>query len=168
MVVSTWDTVFSSCHNNHELDQLPTRGVFESVRGTPIRNVPKRGKIVPKGGLLKLSRDGGAYPHAHITKGVLGHTPLSITLLVHPFYTREKWKKKLWMVGRSPGSTTNAADFDLESIWPRTWTPPSAKSYVPLFIKFLLEGVYPFMSNALDRIIHVLSHWNLSVCSLQK
>ena len=51
MVVSTWDVVFSSCHNNHELEQSPTGGVFESVRGTPIRNVPERGEIAPKTGI---------------------------------------------------------------------------------------------------------------------
>ena len=38
---------FWSFHNNHELEEWPTGGVFELVRGTPIRNVPKSGKILP-------------------------------------------------------------------------------------------------------------------------
>ena len=39
---------FSSCHNNRDLEQSPAGDVFELVRVGPIRDVPKRGKIVPK------------------------------------------------------------------------------------------------------------------------
>ena len=42
-------------------------------------------------------------------------------------------------------STTDAADFDLESIWRRTWTSPSAKSSVPLSAKALGGGVNLFI-----------------------
>ena len=66
---STWEAVFSSCHNNHELEQSPTGGVLEPVRGTPIRNEPKRGSA---------------------------HAPLLITL-VHPLYTYGKTKLSRWL-----------------------------------------------------------------------
>ena len=56
-------------HNHHKLEQLPTGDVCEPFRGTPNRNVPKRGKIVPKRGTIPtLSKDGGVYPHASIPK----------------------------------------------------------------------------------------------------
>ena len=70
----TWNVVFSSCHNNHEPEQSPTGGVFESVRGTPIRDVPKRGKILLKRGLPKLSRDSGVCPRLSMPKrGTCSH-----------------------------------------------------------------------------------------------
>ena len=91
----TWDVVFLPCRNNYELEQSPAGGVFEPVRGTPVRNVPKRGKIVPKGVLPKkygVVETAGYTLAQAFQKGVLGHTPLLITL-VHPLYTRERKKK---------------------------------------------------------------------------
>ena len=70
--------------------QSPTGGVFEPVRGTPVRNVPKRGKMVPKKGYFPNLVETAGYTLAQaFQKGVLGYTPLLITL-VHPLYTREK------------------------------------------------------------------------------
>ena len=43
LVGLTSDVVFSSRHNYHELEQSPTGGGFEPVRGTPNPNVPKKG-----------------------------------------------------------------------------------------------------------------------------
>ena len=48
LVVSTWGVAFSSCHKNHELEASPISYGLELVRSTPIRDVPKRGGIVPK------------------------------------------------------------------------------------------------------------------------
>ena len=78
LVGLTPDVVFSSRHNNHELEQSPTGGVFEPVRGTPNRNVPKRGTSQTAGYTLTQA----------FQKGVLSHTPLLITLF-HPQYTRD-------------------------------------------------------------------------------
>ena len=41
------------------LEQSPTGDVLEPVRGTPIRDVPKRGKIVPKRGLPNFKETAG-------------------------------------------------------------------------------------------------------------
>ena len=72
LAVSVWAVVFSSCHNNHEQEQSRTGGVFDPVRGTPYRNVPKRGKIVPKRGTSQtLKRRRGIPSRKHSKKGYL-------------------------------------------------------------------------------------------------
>lgn len=66
---------FSSYHKNHELEQSSTGGVLDPVRGTPICNEPKRGKIVPKrAGTAHTCRDGEVYPRVCMSKkGTCSH-----------------------------------------------------------------------------------------------
>ena len=109
--------VFSSCHKNHELEQSPAGGILEPVRGTPVRNVSKRGTIVPKRGTSLLGRDGGVYPRESIPKrGTWSHPTFDHSRLPAIHWRKKEKKRTLWMLGRSPRSTTNAADFYLESI----------------------------------------------------
>ena len=114
LALSMWAVVFSSCHNTHELEQSPTGGVFDPVGGTPNRNVPKRVRSCQKGLLPKL-RDGGVYPRASIPQRGTWSYPTFDHSRSPAIHSRKK-KKKLWTVWGSPGSTINAAEFDLESI----------------------------------------------------
>ena len=100
-------------------------------------------KSCPKGVLPKLRRDDGVYPRASFPKrGTWSHPTFDHSR--SPARHSRK-KTKLWMVARSPGSMTNAADFDLASISRRTWTSPSAKA-VPLFVQG--SGGVTLFSNA--------------------
>ena len=132
LVGLTSDVVFSSCHNHDELEPSPTGGVFERAQGKPNRKVPKRGKIVPRRGSFPNLVETAGYNLAQAFQEGYLITP-HFWSLVHPQCTRKKKNKKR-MVGRSPGSTANVVDFDLELIWRRTRTSPSAKRSVPLFV----------------------------------
>ena len=142
MIVLTSDVVFSSRDDNHELKQSLTGGVFEPVRGTPNRNVPKGVKSRPKGYFPNVVETAGYTLAEACQKGVLSHTPLLITLVSPAIHPRKKYPNSEWL-GRAHGGTTNAVDLDMGSISRRTWTSPSAKRSVPFFVK-VLWGCNPF------------------------
>ena len=104
MVSLTSDVVFSTCYNHHELEQSPTSGVFEPVRGTPNRDVSKRGKSCQKGVLPKLSRDGGVYPRASIPKRGTWSHPTFDHSRSPAIYTLEKKKKLPRCLGGAQGA----------------------------------------------------------------
>ena len=68
LVVSTWDVVFPSRHNNRELEQSPTGGVLS-------QSGAHQSTTCQKGVLPKLSGDGGVYPRASIPDTVSLSSP---------------------------------------------------------------------------------------------
>ena len=137
MVVSTSDVVLSSCHNKHEHEQSPTGGVFEPVRGTPVRNVPRRGTS-------QTSRGGGVSPRASIPKRGTWSHPTLITL-VHALYTQEKQNSGLF------GGAQGARPTLQICIWSRfdgEHGRRRRRNALSPFLSRFWGGLYPFLSNA--------------------
>ena len=83
----------------------------ESLVGSPLVQIVWQRLQAKKVFFLNLVEMAGHTLAQVFQKSALGHTPL---LTSFTRYTLEQ--KSTWMVGRSPGRTTPAADFDLESI----------------------------------------------------
>ena len=96
--------VFSSCHNNHELEQSPTDDVFEQFRAHKSATCLKGVKSCQKGVLPKLSRDGGVYPRASIPKRGTWSHPTFDHSRSPAIYTLEKKKKLPRCLGGAQGA----------------------------------------------------------------
>ena len=134
------DVIFSSRHNNHELEPSPTGGIFEPVRVTLVRNVLKRGEIVPE-------RETSPSPRVNIPKrGACSY------LTVDHSVTRYILAKKKELSGRlgDVQEARQTLQILISSRFDKTGASPSGKSsFPPLSMSC---GVYPFLSNSLSLI----------------
>ena len=90
------------------------RRCFRDIPGHNKPQGAEKGQNLTKERLPKLRRDGGVYPRANMPKRGTCSYPTcdnSRSPAIH-----SGGKKKLCVVGRILGSSTNAADFDFESI----------------------------------------------------